>query len=120
MVAAGRANGTGRGREGSGVIARDNLIPELLKRAAALPQGHALEVRSYKRDRGFLLVRESESRYWVVEDGFHHERLCLPCDDLKRHLRGVVKREFPRSHKLRLYELGRYAPSAEWPGRKVL
>ncbi len=38
-----------------------------MHRAAVLPRGHALEVRSYKRNRGFVLVREGEANYRLIE-----------------------------------------------------
>jgi hypothetical protein len=87
------------------MIGKDNLIEDLLRRLRKLPVGECLEVRSYKRDRGFLLVRQGDDRFRLVEDGFEQADLALAASDLKRTLRTVVKREFPRSHKLRVYNL---------------
>ncbi|WP_303905207.1 hypothetical protein [Thiohalomonas denitrificans] len=99
------------------MIEKRNAIAEVMRRAAVLPLGHALEVRSYKRDRGFMLVREGEADYRLIEEGFEQARVCVRCEDLKRLLKTVVKREFPRSNKLRIYETGEFR---EWVSRKVL
>ena len=102
------------------MIEKRNLISNLLRRLQALPDGHCLDVRSYKRDRGFMLIRLDADTTRVVEDGFEKQRLDVAAGDLKKTLKEMVKREFPRSNKLRVYDLGEYEEGAEAMPRKVL
>lgn len=102
------------------MIEKRNLIPTLLRRLQSLPDGHCLDVRSYKRDRGFLLIRLDGATTRVVEDGFEKQRIDVAAADLKKTLKDLVKREFPRSNKLRVYDLGEYDAGAEAMPRKVL
>lgn len=102
------------------MIEKRNLIPTLERRLQALPVGHCLDVRSYKRDRGFLLVKAADA-VRVIEDGFEKHDFEVARDRLRKVLKTVVKREFPRSNKLRVYDLGEYeAGSSEAMPRKVL
>jgi len=100
------------------LIDRNTIIPSLLQRAAKLAIGDHLEARSYKRDRGFLIVREGEDRYRVIEDGFEQSDQRMLQGALRKHLKTLVKREFPRSHKIRVYDLGPFDELARWPQRK--
>lgn len=86
------------------------LIPSLLKRVAKLETGDYLEVCSYKRDRCLRLIRLDGVQIRVEEDGFEQHGFELPEGELKRLLKTLVKREFPRSNKVRVYEMGPWDP----------
>jgi len=90
------------------VIDIGQIIPTLVQRVQRLAIGDYLEVTSYKRDRGLLVVRLDPQRLRLIEQGFVEH--VLECDEgeLARTLRPLIKREFPRSNKLRLYAMGPY------------
>ena len=92
------------------MIDKRSLLPELVKKVRALPIGDYLEVRSYKRDRGLLLIRLDARKIRIEEDGFERNRFEAEEADLKRLLKPLIKREFPRSNKLRVYARGPYDP----------
>ncbi len=92
------------------MIDKSRLLPVLLKKVAGLPIGDYLEVRSYKRDRALLLIRLSPERIQIEEDGFEQHRFEVAEPDLRRLLKTLIKREFPRSNKLRVYAMGGYDP----------
>ena len=85
-----------------------NVIPQLMKRLPKLDIGCYLEVRSYKRDRGLLIVRMEEDDYEIIEDGFSKQSHHSGIEKMSKVLKSIIKREFPRSKKLRIYEMGPY------------
>ncbi|WP_459891847.1 hypothetical protein [Desulfothermus okinawensis] len=69
--------------------------------------GEKLELRPYKRNRSVLFEKTGDKSFLVKEDGFYQEKIHLSQDQLKKHLKKVLKREFPRSHKIRVYLLAK-------------
>ena len=69
---------------------------------------HCLDLRSYKRDRSVLIIRVKEKEFQVIENGFHQEVFEVDLPGLRALLKKLIKREFPRSNKLRIYMLGIY------------
>ena len=84
------------------------LVPNLIKRAKKLPVGQYLDVRSYKCDRYLLIIKLTEDLFKVVEHGFEEAEIEVDAASLKRTLKTLTKREFPRSNKIRVYTLGAY------------
>ena len=70
-----------------------------------LPPGAGVEILTYKRDRGMKVLRLSEGEFQVTEQGFREQELRLAPDELAKALKGIIKREFPRSRKVRIYNL---------------
>ncbi|MGE4291292.1 MAG: hypothetical protein AB7E32_03680 [Desulfovibrio sp.] len=94
------------------MIDKATALEDLLRRLDKLPERHCLDLRSYKRDRSLLLRRLGPDAFEILEDGFERERHCSDAKGLRRLLKTLFKREFPRSTKLRLYQLGECAPEA--------
>lgn len=89
------------------------VIPTVMLRIKKLPLGHGLDLRTYKRNRSILIVRKSEDSLTVVENGYGQEQFEVPASKLPRLLKSLMKKEFPRSNKIRLYavdEGGREIP----------
>lgn len=99
------------------MIDKVTAVPVVLERLASLPEGHALDLRSYKRDRSVVMVRMGPDRFEVLEDGFGVERFQSDFKGMRRILKTVLKREFPRSTKLRLYVLGAWSGRVPTRGR---
>ncbi|ACX52032.1 conserved hypothetical protein [Ammonifex degensii KC4] len=67
------------------------------------PQG--VEILSYKRNRGIAILRLDEKTFLVRERGYEKAEFRIAEEDLPKLLRSLMKREFPRSRKLRIYRL---------------
>jgi len=89
------------------MIDKSNIIPAILERLENLPVGHYLDMRTYKRNRCLLLVKTDEEVFLVIENGFFRERFeNVPAKKLRKLLKTLLKREFPRSTKIRVYSMG--------------
>ena len=77
----------------------------VLDRAEALPVGRGLDLRTYKRDRSVAVVRLGHDEFEIREDGFEQKTHASSLKGLKKLLRRLLKREFPRSRKIRLHPL---------------
>lgn len=93
------------------------LIPTVVKRLKELPVGHSLDIRPYKRNRSVQITKLGEDSYRVVEDGFFTDEFLSGADKIRRHLKALIGKEFPRSTKVRMYTL---APGEVLEGLKKL
>lgn len=84
------------------------------KRVDRLPLGHYLELRTYKRNRGIVIVKRGEDDLLVLEKGYEENRFEVSRSRLRKLLGVLLRREFPRSTKVRLYEPG------AWDGEGAL
>ena len=90
------------------MIDKDRIIGTVVEKLKKLPVEHYLDLRTYKRNRSLAIVKKSENDFLIIEDGYFHERYILKSDKLKKTLKALLKKEFPRSHKIRLYVMGRF------------
>ena len=67
--------------------------------------GEGIELSSYKRNRGVSILRREAGSFLVRERGYLDQELVAALAELPKLLNGIVKREFPRSRKLRLYRI---------------
>ena len=74
----------------------------MLKKSSA---SAGIEILSYKRNRGVAVLKLDDGRFLVRERGYNDEEFHANFSDLAKHLKSIMKREFPRSRKLRLYRL---------------
>jgi hypothetical protein len=84
------------------MIDKASALPALMTRAARLAVGQGLELRTYKRDRCVAIMRTGEDEYTVQEDGFTRQTWDTDSAGLRRVLRTLLRKEFPRSKKIRL------------------
>ncbi|MGL4989555.1 MAG: hypothetical protein ACRC57_00075 [Sarcina sp.] len=83
----------------------DNFVFDTLKRVEDIKIGNCLDIRSYKKNRK-ILIEKLKDGFNLYEDGFYKEEfLQLTKDELKKILKNIEKKEFPRSNKLRFYVL---------------
>ncbi len=90
------------------MIDKDIFIQVLLKKAKSLPVGHYLDIRPYKRNRSVLLIKKTEDSFRIVENGFYKDEFDVDFKDLKKVFKKILRLEFPRSHKIRIYNMGKY------------
>lgn len=82
------------------------IIPTVMERLSKLEKGQCVDLRTYKRNRSVVILCTGSDLFTVVERGFHEETWeGLTAEKIKRLLKTLLKREFPRSHKIRLYTL---------------
>jgi hypothetical protein len=74
-------------------------VLHLLKKTAPCA---GVELLSYKRDRSIVLLCLEDGHYQVFERGFTDQNLIVDAVGLPRLLKTLIRREFPRSHKVRL------------------
>lgn len=64
-----------------------------------------LELLTYKRDRGLRIWYNGKDVYTIKEFGFEYNVIETNFKDLKKLLKTLLKREFPRSKKIRIREI---------------
>jgi len=90
------------------MIDKTEIIDAVNERLKKLPVGHYLDLRTYKRNRSVIIVKIGEDDLLIIEDGFFKERFHISSDKVKKLLTTLLRKEFPRSHKIRLYTMGRF------------
>ena len=79
-------------------------IPAVMARLKQLPAGATLELLTFKRDRGVRIAKVADNEFSTTEFGYRDETADTDLKGLKKLLKTVVKREFPRSNKAHLRE----------------
>lgn len=103
------------------MIDKTKIIETVCERLKKLPSGHYLDLKTYKRNRTVLIVKIDEKKLLVIEDGYFKDRFFIKFDKLKNTLKTLLKKEFPRSKKIRLYVMGKFVDEeALNPKRKIL
>ncbi|RQD65399.1 MAG: hypothetical protein D5R98_03580 [Desulfonatronovibrio sp. MSAO_Bac4] len=104
------------------MIAKSNIIPAVLERLQSLPVGHYLDVRTYKRNRYVFFVKKNEDSFLIIENGFFQDRFeDVPFKKIKKLFKTLLKKEFPRSTKIRVYNMGEFdEQTADNVERKIL
>lgn len=103
------------------MIDKTKIIDTVCKKLEKLPLGHYLEMQTYKRNRTVIIAKIEENGLLVIENGYFKERFLIKPDKLKKLLKTLLKKEFPRSKKIRLYVMGKFKEEeALSVGRKVL
>lgn len=104
------------------MIDKSSAISTILERLDKLPLDHCLEIRTYKRNRRVLFQRMDENTWDVHQDGFEKDFFeAVAQEKMRKLLQALLRKEFPRSSKIRLYALGPCDPmDAATQERKVL
>ncbi len=66
---------------------------------------HGVELLTYKRNRGITITKDQKCLLHIKERGYHEEEWLIDQSNLTKLLKTLLKREFPRSRKIRLYQL---------------
>ncbi len=101
------------------MIDKATAIPTLMRKLKKLPVGHAIDLRTYKRNRSVVIARTGDDEFDVVEKGFHEDRFLVPLSKMKKLLKNLLKKEFPRSTKMRLYDLGQAEADVHIARKKI-
>jgi len=91
------------------MIDKAKLLETALQRVAHLATGHYLDIRTYKRNRYVVIVKNAGEEFTVIVDGYCRERIQVRAGKLEKALSTIFRREFPRSNKIRLYRMGAFS-----------
>jgi hypothetical protein len=90
------------------MIDKTRIIDTVSERLKKLPEGYYLDLRTYKRNRSVIIAKVDEDELLVIENGYFKERFCIRPEKLRRLLKTLLAKEFPRSRKIRLYVMGKF------------
>lgn len=90
------------------MIDKAKIIDTVCERLRKLPLGHYMDLQTYKRNRSLIIAKMDEDDLLVIENGYFKERFRVRPEKLKKLLKTLLKREFPRSQKIRLYVMGEF------------
>ena len=85
----------------------DSVIRTLMQKLGKMSPPQGLELLSYKRNRSIAVLLLDDTAVLVRERGYREAEQVLEKEGLQRHLKAMVKYEFPRSRKVRLYQIDR-------------
>ena len=91
------------------MIDKSKIIETVHERLRNLPTGHYLDLRTYKRNRSVIIAKIGEDDLLIIENGYFRDRFRLKPEKLKKVLKTIVRKEFPRSRKIRLYVMGEFS-----------
>ncbi|NOQ45394.1 MAG: hypothetical protein GQ559_01765 [Desulfobulbaceae bacterium] len=82
----------------------DSVRRQVLRILDKIEPPGGVELLSYKRNRSVALVCQSPGEYLIREQGYVDQEILINRQDLARILKTMIKREFPRSRKVRLHK----------------
>ncbi len=89
------------------MIPIDNFISDAIKKLKKMEDGNCLDIRTYKRDRS-ILIEKIGNKYNIYENGFEKQVFkSVEEVELKKILKIIQRKEFPRSSMVRFYKLER-------------
>lgn len=83
----------------------DSVIRNLLQKLKKLNPPQGIELLSYKRNRSVSVLLLEDGGYLVRERGYREEEQVIDKKGLQKHLKTLIKYEFPRSRKIRIYQI---------------
>ena len=83
----------------------DSVLRLTLQKLEKMKPPQGVELLSYKRNRSIAVFLLPGATFMVRERGYREEEMTLGQEGLAKHLKQAIKSEFPRSRKVRLYNL---------------
>jgi len=83
----------------------DSVIRTLLQKLEKLRPPQGIELLSYKRNRSIAVQLLEDNTVLVRERGYREAEQVMKKEGLQKHLKALVKYEFPRSRKVRIYQI---------------
>lgn len=83
----------------------DSIIRNLLQKLEKLSPPQGIELLSYKRNRSIAVLLLPDNTFLVRERGYREEEQIIDKAGLQKHLKSLIKYEFPRSRKVRVYQV---------------
>jgi len=83
----------------------DNISKQARQRLKKLAPPAGLEILTYKRNRGLSILKQEDGTLEVRERGYEENHFTVTMEELPKLIKSIAKREFPRSRKVRFYQL---------------
>lgn len=83
----------------------DSVLRTLLQKLNKLNPPQGIELLSYKRNRSIAVLLLDENNILVRERGYRDEEQIIEKSLLPNYMKKLIKYEFPRSRKVRLYQV---------------
>lgn len=82
----------------------DTALHDAIRYISKSPINGGVEILSYKRNRTVALLRLDTETISVRERGYRIEENSVTMSELSKVLKPILKREFPRSRKVRFFK----------------
>jgi hypothetical protein len=83
----------------------ESALKQAVSRLAKMNPPEGLEVLSYKRNRSIYLMRRGKESILIRVQGYVEQELVVKMGELQKKLKSIFKTEFPRSRKVRIYNI---------------
>lgn len=83
----------------------ESALKQAVTRLAKMNPPEGLEILSYKRNRSIYLMRKDKESVLIRERGYIEKDLVVKIGELQKALKPIFKAEFPRSRKVRIYNI---------------
>ena len=83
----------------------DSVLRNLLHKLEKLDPPQGIELLSYKRNRSIAVLLLDDKKILVRERGYRDAEQVVEKYLLHKHLKSLIKYEFPRSRKVRMYQV---------------
>ncbi len=83
----------------------DSVSRNLLQKLKKLSPPQGIELLSYKRNRSIAVLLLDDGKILVRERGYRDQEYVVEKSILAKHLKSLIKYEFPRSRKVRMYQV---------------
>ena len=83
----------------------DSVLRNLLQKLKKLDPPQGIELLSYKRNRSIAVLLLDDGKILVRERGYRDNEQIIDKSLLSKHIKSLIKYEFPRSRKVRMYQV---------------
>jgi len=83
----------------------DSVLRNLLQKLKKMNPPQGVELLSYKRNRSIAVLLLDDGKILVRERGYRDGEQVIEKSLLSSHLKKLIKYEFPRSRKVRVYQV---------------
>lgn len=85
------------------LINKDTVLKDCLRQLKKSAPMTGVELLSYKRNRTIAVTRIDGDNYLIKVEGYINDEFVTPDEKLAKTLKIMIKREFPRSRKVRVF-----------------
>lgn len=76
------------------------VVPLIDKQLKEMAVKEAIQFKTFKKDRGFMVYRIDVEQFQLIENGFNNTSVVGDADKIRKQTKKSLKREFPRSNKV--------------------
>ncbi|MBV7296457.1 hypothetical protein [Enterovibrio paralichthyis] len=80
------------------MIHLSHVLPLIDKLIGTMSPKEAVQFKTYKKDRGFILYCIAPNEFQIIENGFKNENYLGDAVRIKKQAKKTLHREFPRSN----------------------